>query len=279
MVLDNELPLHMIKHPIGSVGMNVRPCLEVPLSIRGTLIGGAQPLFCVPLASADLTQLEAQAQVTLAMAPDLVEWRADHYRELTPGKVVEAASRLRSVFENRPTIFTLRLKAEGGSRDITHDKRIDCFEAIIDAREVDLVDVELSNGRGFLDRVVGPAHGKGLRVVLSFHDFTSTPASEDLLETIAAMNDQGADIAKIAVMPQQPEDVLRVFQVTLEARRRFPTLALSTMSMGKMGSLSRIAGFLYGSDLAYAVAQEVTAPGQIPLTEARALTRALLSYA
>ena len=242
-------------------------------------MGGSQPLFCVPLATADLTPLEAQAQVTLAMAPDLVEWRADHYNNVAPAPLVEAAGRLRSVFENRPILFTLRIKSEGGYREIAQDTRLACIEAVVASRKVDLVDVELSNGSPFLDRVISRSRENGVRIVLSFHDFTATPASEVLLATIASMHGREADIAKIAVMPRQPEDVLRLLQVTLDARRRFPRLVLSTMSMGKMGSLSRIAGFLYGSDLAYAVAQEVTAPGQIPLAEARALTRALLSYA
>lgn len=90
---------------------------------------------------------------------------------------------------------------------------------------------------------------------------------------------QGADIAKVACMPREPGDVLRLLQVTLSARQIFPAVPLCTMSMGSLGALSRVAGFLYGSDMAFAVGQEVSAPGQIPLMEARAMTEALLRYA
>lgn len=93
------------------------------------------------------------------------------------------------------------------------------------------------------------------------------------------MIQQGADIAKIACMPQVPNDVLRLLRVTLTTRERFPHVPLCTMSMGSLGCLTRVAGFLYGSDIAFAVGREISAPGQIPLAEARSITNSLLRYA
>jgi 3-dehydroquinate dehydratase-1 len=116
-------------------------------------------------------------------------------------------------------------------------------------------------------------------VILSFHDFQATPANEVLLARITAMIHRGADIAKVACMPREPSDVLRLLQTTLAARLAFPASALCTMSMGSLGSVSRVAGFLYGSDMAFAVGQAVSAPGQIPLLEARQITEGLLRYA
>jgi 3-dehydroquinate dehydratase I len=257
----------------------MRPCVTPPLTIRGIPFGGPQPLFCVPLVATDLDDLLAQAKVAHALEPDVVEWRADWYSALGAEEVVEAARQLRLILDRELIIFTLRLSTEGGKRDINQEVRAECIDGILRSGLTDLVDVEVCNGPEFVQRVIETAHGHGARVILSFHDFQATPSSEALLGQIATMVQQGADIAKIACMPREPKDVLRLFEVTLSARRMFPTVALSTTSMGAMGAISRLAGFLYGSDMAFAVGQEASAPGQIPIQEARAITESLLPYA
>ena len=50
------------------------------------------------------------------------------------------------------------------------------------------------------------------------------------------------------------------------------------MSMGALGSITRVAGFLYGSDMSFAVGKEASAPGQIPIADARQITDLLLRY-
>jgi 3-dehydroquinate dehydratase-1 len=257
----------------------MRPCITPPLLIRGAEFGGPKPLFCVPLVARDLNQLLTQAEVAHRLEPDVVEWRVDSYGELSAESVVEAARQLRLVLDREPIVFTLRIAAEGGASPISQDLRAHCMGAVLRSGLIDLVDVELCNGTQFLEPVIAAAHRHAAHVILSFHDFQATPSNEILLARISEMVRQGADIAKIACMPREPGDVLRLLQVTLAARQIFPAVPLCTMSMGSLGSLSRVAGFLYGSDMAFAVGQEVSAPGQIPIGEARAMTEALLRYA
>jgi len=96
---------------------------------------------------------------------------------------------------------------------------------------------------------MGIAREQGVRVIESFHDLQDTPQNEVLLAKIAAMQANGADIAKIAVMANAPGDVLRLLQLTFEARKTFPRLPLAIMSVGTIGSLTRVAGFMFGSDM------------------------------
>jgi 3-dehydroquinate dehydratase-1 len=257
----------------------MRPCLKSPLRIRGVEFGGANPLFCVPLVAKGLGELIDQAHVAHGLKPDVVEWRADANIDLTAEAAVEAARQLRSALDSELIVFTLRIRAEGGLQELSQTHRAQCIDAVLRAGLIDIVDVEMCNGPGFLDPIIKTAHAHGAHVVLSFHDFKATPGNEALLDKITAMVGQGADIAKIACMPQDPEDVLRLLQVTLAARKAFPDLPLCTMSMAGLGCLTRVAGFLYGSDMAFAVGQEVSAPGQLPLAEARAMTQTLLRNA
>ena len=253
----------------------MRPCLKAPLRVRGVEYGGPKPLFCVPLAAANLEDLLRQARIAHDLAPDLVEWRADFYQDLD--RIIESLQQVRTILVNEPVIFTLRIREEGGAQEIPGDFRRSCIEAVASSGGADMIDVELCNGAPFLKSVLSAAHARGVRTILSFHDFEQTPATEELLRLLEKMNRHGADVAKIAVMPREPEDVLRLLETTLEARNRFPQLGLSTTSMGRTGILSRVAGFLFGSDMAYAVASESSAPGQIPIAEARAITEKLFA--
>ncbi len=257
----------------------MRPCMEVPFAVRGVEYGGPKPLFCAPLVARDSAQLMAQAAVARDLAADIVEWRADYYPDPAPAALLDSLRGLRSLLADVPLIFTLRKREEGGAQEISRETRRACLEAAADSGMADFVDVELDNEDSLLEPLIRLCRDRGVRVILSFHDFAGTPSDKLLLEKIKLMKWRGADVAKIAVMPGTADDVLRLLNVTMEARKALPDLALCTMSMGRLGVLTRVAGFLFGSDMAYAVAQEESAPGQIPLAEARALAQGLLRHA
>jgi 3-dehydroquinate dehydratase-1 len=252
--------------------------MDFPFSVRGRQFGGPKPLFCVPLMAASAAELEAMVRAVRESDPDLVEWRADASGELNPAIIQSAAGMLRAQFPGTPIVFTLRHQAEGGRQAMTPEVRQACIAAALTSGLIDFVDIELRSESSALSGLIAQAKAEKVRVILSYHDFNATPDSDILAETIAAMWRQGADMAKVAVMPLLPEDVLRLLLVTLEARRKFPSLSLSTMSMGAMGSVSRVVGFLYGSDMAYASAGVATAPGQLPIAAARSITHSLLAY-
>jgi 3-dehydroquinate dehydratase-1 len=257
----------------------VRPTVTSPLRIRGLEFGGARPLFCIPLVPSDLASLADQATIAVGLQPDLIEWRADYFATQTPDALLEAARLLRNVAPDAAIIFTLRAGNEGGAQEIAQSRRQLLIDTILRSGTIDVVDLELANEPEFLGALMPAAKASGVRVLLAMHDFTQTPPNDALSARVRAMRDRGADIAKLAVMPRSHEDVLRLFEVTIRARREFPNLPLCTMSMGQLGSVTRVAGFLYGSDMAFAVGKAASAPGQIPIADARRLADLLLTYA
>ena len=78
------------------------------------------------------------------------------------------------------------------------------------------------------------------------------------------MEQLGADIAKIAVMPRRPEDVAVLLGVTSEAVEMM-SCPVMTMSMGGQGVISRMAGQIFGSAVTFGTVGQASAPGQIPL--------------
>ena len=256
----------------------MKSTVSSPLRVRGLEYGGPRPLFCIPLVPTDLASLIDQANVAVGLKPDLIEWRADFFRDASPDTLVHAAGVLRDLAGEAAIIFTLRVKQEGGAQDLSQATRRELIAAVLRTRTVDIVDLELANERAFLDVLMPIARASGTRVLLAMHNFNETPASDVLLGHIRTMQALDADIAKLAVMPQTGDDVLRLLQVTAAARREFPALPLATMSMGALGSITRVAGFLYGSDMAFAVGKQASAPGQIPIEDARRTTELLLRY-
>jgi len=77
----------------------------------------------------------------------------------------------------------------------------------------------------------------------------------------------GADSLKMAAMPNDPGDVIRMMSATLEMVQRYAKRSLLTMSMGEMGALSRLSGELTGSALTFGMAGSASAPGQLQVRD------------
>ncbi len=88
-----------------------------------------------------------------------------------------------------------------------------------------------------------------LRVIMSNHDFHKTPAAEEIVQRVRVKcRNPGADIPKIAVMPQTKADVLTLLTATRRnAGARYADRPIITMSMSKTGVISRLAGEVFGS--------------------------------
>jgi 3-dehydroquinate dehydratase-1 len=77
------------------------------------------------------------------------------------------------------------------------------------------------------------------------------------------MQDLGADIPKIAVMPQNKKDVLTLLAATEEMASEYADRPIITMSMAGTGVISRLAGEVFGSALTFGAAAKASAPGQM----------------
>lgn len=73
----------------------------------------------------------------------------------------------------------------------------------------------------------------------------------------------GADIPKMAVMPQTKKDVLTLLSATEEMASDYADRPIITMSMAGLGSISRIACEAFGSCLTFGSGAQASAPGQI----------------
>ncbi|MDR1873660.1 MAG: type I 3-dehydroquinate dehydratase [Synergistaceae bacterium] len=257
----------------------MRPVPQKPIRARrsfetregeGPLLGGAVPLICVPLVGKSRDDVLAETRNLAGLAPDVVELRIDAWDCIE--NVVEATgliSEVRDRVEALPVILTCRGHWEGGVKEVSEAAKDAIYEAAMEGGLVDFVDKELKYGETVLARLKERANARGVRVIVSYHDFRGTPSKEFIYSRLAQQIRYGADVAKAAFMPQKEEDVLNVLSATLAIRREFPDVPLITMSMGELGMHSRVVGGLYGSDLTFAVGSAASAPGQIPVAQMR----------
>ena len=131
----------------------------------------------------------------------------------------------------------------------------------------DLIDVEVITGDEIVKQIIESAHAAGVKVVASNHDFFKTPDKDEIVSRLRKMQDLGADIPKIAVMPQNRKDVLTLLAATEEMSGTYADRPIITMSMAGTGVISRLCGEVFGSALTFGAAKKASAPGQMGVND------------
>jgi 3-dehydroquinate dehydratase-1 len=133
--------------------------------------------------------------------------------------------------------------------------------------EVDIIDVELFKDGVEIGKLVEEIHAFDVLVIMSNHNFTETLEKDEIINRLRKMQELGADLPKIALMPNSPADVLCLLTATEEMASKYATKPLVTMSMGGLGSISRLSGEVFGSSMTFGTAGKSSAPGQISVSE------------
>lgn len=248
----------------------MRPLPKKPVTACGKTLGGQAPLVCVPLVGKTRDEVLGEARNLSVVQPDIIELRVDAWDCIEDSaKSVALTAEVREIAAGLPIILTCRGHWEGGIKEVSEAAKDALYNEAIGKKLVDFVDRELCYGEVKLRALKDRANANGVALIISYHDFKGTPSKEFIYAQLARQIHSGADVAKIALMPQSEEDVMKVLSATLAVRREFPDTPLITMSMGPLGMHSRLVGGLYGSDLTFAVGSKASAPGQMPVREVR----------
>lgn len=239
-----------------------------PVIIRNVKIGEGIPKICVPIVGTTLEEILNEATYLKTIPKDLVEWRADYFQDVFDfERVREVLTGLRAVLCETPILFTFRTAKEGGEKEIDASTYLSLNKMAAKTGDVDLIDVEICSDEDIVKDIITYAHQNHVKVIASNHDFEETPDKEEIISRLQRMQEMGADILKIAVMPQSKSDVLTLLSATEEMVRVYAEKPVVTMSMSGTGLVSRIAGEVFGSAITFGSAKKASAPGQIPTGE------------
>ncbi len=234
------------------------------VKVRNTVIGEGMPKICVPIVGVTKEAILDEARAITKLPADVVEWRIDWFENVFDfDKLVDVLKDLRGVLGDTPILMTFRTSKEGGEKAIEDEVYADINIKAAQTGYVDLVDVEVFTGDEIVKKIIDGAHAAGVKVVASNHDFFKTPDKDDIVGRLRKMQDLGADIPKIAVMPQNKKDVLTLLAATEEMANEYADRPIITMSMAGTGVISRLAGEVFGSALTFGAAAKASAPGQM----------------
>jgi 3-dehydroquinate dehydratase-1 len=193
-----------------------------------------------------------------------VEWRVDWFDGVFDfAQVEDVLKDLRPALGDKPILFTFRTSKEGGEKAIEADAYAELNKKAAATGLVDMVDVEAFTGDEIVKDIIAGAHAAGVKVVASNHDFFKTPDKDDIVGRLCKMQELGADIPKIAVMPQNKKDVLTLLAATEEMATDHADRPIITMSMAGTGLISRLCGEVFGSAATFGAVGKVSAPGQM----------------
>lgn len=245
------------------------------VKVRNLVIGEGMPKICVPIVEKTNEAILQAAWEIRNTSADLVEWRVDWFESAMDAESVKkVAGELRTVLGDIPVLFTFRTKKEGGEKEITYQQYNALLCSVAETNYVDLIDVEV-----FMDedvaKLVSTLKDKKVGVVGSNHDFVKTPLKDEIVRRLCYMQEMGVDIPKIAVMPQNPCDVLTLLDATQEMVSKHADRPIITMSMAGMGTISRVAGEVFGSAITFGSLNIASAPGQVNVDELRMVMETL----
>lgn len=235
------------------------------ITIRGVALGEGRAKVIVPVLAAEAEQAVQQAAALRGEpAAELVELRADALACLRDPAALQSAVRAvrAALGPKKPFLATIRTAREGGLADLSPAEYAALAAALCLPGTVDLVDVELSAGAQHTAAVQAAAKAAGIATVFSCHHFEGTPPLAEMAATLCAMGAAGADICKLAVMPRTPADAALLLQATAQAAAAMPGKPLITMSMGRIGAVTRLCGGAFGSAATFGAAGVASAPGQ-----------------
>ncbi len=242
------------------------------VEVRGIKIGEGIPKICVPIVGKTKEEILSAAASFKDVAMDVVEWRVDWFDGVFDSeKVQDVLAELREVLGETPILFTFRTSKEGGEKSIDDQTYVELNKNAARTGFVDLVDVEAFTGDDIVKDIIEAAHAYGVKVVASNHDFHKTPSQEEIIKRLVKMQELGADIPKIAVMPQNKKDVLTLLAATEEMASNHADRPIITMSMAATGVISRLCGEVFGSALTFGAVGKASAPGQMNAGELKTI--------
>lgn len=252
------------------------PACARPARWGGLVLGGSQPLIAATTTGAEAEGCARQARAAAQAGAHLVELRADLLQAPASGgraqHMVEVA---RCVGEagGLPVLLTVRTTTEGGRAALSSSAYTDLLKEVIETLAAvpnEVVALDIEHSCGHLPELVALAGASGLATIGSSHAFQGAPGGSVLLERLRQVQEAGASVAKVAVMPRSRDQAQAVLALCAQARAALE-VPVVVIAMGQLGAASRLEGWRAGSALSFATTSASPgAPGQLTVEAVRA---------
>ena len=196
---------------------------------------------------------------------DIIEWRADF---LPKEAILQVAPAIFEKFAGRELLFTLRTRAEGGEIDLDSAEYVQIIKDVAQLYQPEYIDFEYFSHKDVFEEMLDFPN-----LVLSYHNFQETP--DNMMEILSELTSLTPKVVKVSVMAHTAQDVLDLMNFTRGFKTLNPEQEYVTISMGKVGKVSRITSDMTGSSWSFASLDEASAPGQISLSSMKKIRELL----
>lgn len=212
-----------------------------------------QTKIAIPIFQKTTDEVIAVAEDCIRKGADILEFRVDGLENPNLKDITQTITEI-----NFPMIITNRIESEGGSFKGSEDERINILKGCADL--VEYVDVELRTDDIYIEEL----KDYNAKLIVSYHDFKKTPELNEIYYIVEKEKEMG-DIAKVAFMPNNLDDTLKVLAILSHYK---DTIAIS---MSDLGSYTRVMASKFNSPITFATGRDVTAPGQIDIETMKVL--------
>lgn len=211
-----------------------------------------------------ITQLYLDELIKYKDYIDIVELRIDQWENFVIKNVDTVIQQLRGLNLDFKILVTYRTSKQGGKGNVEETTYIDILKLLIEYAQFELLDIEWSGAINTdqYAQLITDAQEKNLNVVLSHHNFEETPSLEEIKFIYFKMQKLAPQYLKLAVMPNNKEDVLHLLEAMSVTSDNTPYKVIG-ISMSHLGLVSRVAQGVFGGSISYGCLGEPQAPGQI----------------
>ena len=221
------------------------------------------PRLCVALGFSNVSELGKAAERECKDGATFFEFRLDYLPD--PAAGLQLIQKFRHCHPDTFILATCRHRSAHGRFSGSPEKQLEILRKSAEAG-ASFVDLEIEIAEKM--KVAIPSLRDRSLLIVSYHNFQTTPALEPILRRL---NKVPADVYKIATTARKPTDNLRVIQFL----RQNDDSTLVALAMSEIGAPSRILLPSLGSAFTYASPIDAagTAPGQISAKTLRSLYR------
>jgi len=236
---------------------------EIPMTLSATPTSLFAGGLCVAISAPTPDQMLARIAASLGDS-HFLELRLDSLS--APSEFLPQIPSLLAKEKELTLLATCRRQPGGGAFTGSVEEELLLLEAAAQAG-CQLVDLEIESaeeaGTERVARFRQQIHSRGAELLVSFHDFATTPDLEAAARRILTFQ---PEFLKVVATAHKLADNLPVFDLI---RRHAPTLRVVAISMSETGLASRILGLRAGAAFTFASASDgtATAPGQVTAAE------------
>ncbi len=238
------------------------------VQVRNMVLNADDIKVCNALMGSTKDAIVKEAKILLALDVDMLEWRADCFREvLNLDKLKGTLTDLRHAAKNRPLVFSIRNQQSGAEKDFTDEERYQVCKLAIESGCIDVIEVEATFSDEYLKELLLCAQEKKIKTIVAFYNYENMPNTDEIVRNVRVCEKYQPDIIKLAIITNTKKDVFELMSAIITLDEAGDETPRVVVAMGDKGIISRIMPSYFDSIWTYASGITTCMPGQVNLSD------------